>query len=943
MREAILRVHLPLLATVCLVVLHDPHRVTRIPLKRSAGTVGRSPLQAIARQTPIKFEANAGQTDSRVQFLARRGGRIIFLTSTEAVFRAGSEVVRMQMDGSNPDSHAEGLDLQLVKSNYFRGTGSSQWQTGIENFGRVRFHEVYPGIDVIYRGDSEDLEYDWIVRPGADPNRILLKFEGVESLDLTAGGDLVLRTASGSLTHKKPNIFQKSGLHSTEVIEGKYEILDGFRVRLDIGAYDRRLPLIVDPVLVYSSYLGGSGLDQGNAIAVDSTGAAYVGGTTASSNFPVFPARTAPPGQGFITKVSPDGKTIVYSTYISGTSSITGLAIDASGEVFVTGSTSSTDFPTVNAFQSKLNKDILSHDSAFVSKLNAAGNALLYSTYLGGSQDDEGKAIAVDAAGSAYVAGDAFSADFPVVKAIQSKKSSSIDVFVTKFSPDGSTLQYSTFLGGDSGDKSFGIAVDPSGNAYVTGQTASTNYPTFNALQSTFQFAAAFVTKINPSGTAFVYSTYLGGVGASGSTVGYAIAADSSGNAYVGGADSTNVLPARTLCPLCGGGTDGFVTKLGPTGSVFYSAYLAGPSLDKVMGIAVNSRGEPWVTGLTSSSTFPTTADAIMKPQSIFATQVFITHLSRTGNTIIYSTCLSGTNSGDDEGHAIALDANDDPYVTGMADSTDFPTLTPFQKNKGTTNTGPYDGDAFVLKMSSGPALPVIGNILNGASFQAGIAANSWGTIQGAYLSTVTDTWDKFIVNGKLPTSLDNVTVMIGGQLAYLSYVSPDQINFVAPNVSPGQQQVVVTNSLGVSRSFTATVGAFAPAFFLWPNNQPVATRQDFSWAAKNGSFPGTTTVPAKPGDVIILWGVGFGATSTATTPGFLTPSDRTYSTATLPTITINTISALTYGAALAPGFAALYQIAIQVPATLPDGDWPIVARIGGVSSASGVLLSVHR
>jgi len=891
----------------------------------------------------MTFEVNAGQTDPRVQFLSHRGGRTLFLTSTEAVFQAGREVVGMQMIGANPASRAEGLDRQLVKSNYFQGSDPSHWRTGIENFGRVQFHEVYPGIDLVYRGESDAFEYDWVVKPGADPTKILLKFEGVESVNLDRHGDLVLRTPSGRLTHKKPSIFQTSRLRSTEVIGGKYEIVKGSLVRLNIASYDHARPLIVDPVLTYSSFLGGSALDQGTAIAVDSTGAAYVGGTTSSSNFPTLPVRTAPPGQGFITKVSPDGKSLIYSTYISGTSSITGLAVDASGEVFVTGTTSSSDFPTVKAFQSHLNKAPLFQDSAFVTKLNAAGNGLMYSTYLGGSQNDEGKAIAVDAAGTAYVAGDAGSPDFPMVKPIQAKQASSLDVFVTKFSPDGSTLQYSTYLGGESGDKSFGIAVDPSGNAYVTGQTASGNYPTFNALQSTFQFPAAFVTKINPSGTAFVYSTYLGGFGASGSTVGYAIAADSSGNAYIGGADSTDFLPGRTLCFLCGGGTDGFVTKLSPTGTLFYSAYLAGNSLDKVMGIAVNSRGEPWVTGLTSSPTFPTTPDALMKPQSMFATQVFVSHLSSTGSTIIFSTCLSGTNSGDDEGHAIALDANGDAYVTGMADSTDFPTVNAFQKNKGSTNAGPFDGDAFVLKISSGPPLPVIGNILNGASFQAGIAANSWGTIQGAYLSTVTDTWDKYIVNGKLPTTLDNVSVTIGGQLAYLYYVSPDQINFVAPNVSPGQQQVVVSNSLGVSISFTATVNAYGPAFFTWPNSQPVATRQDFSWAVKNGTFSGTTTVPAKPGDVLILWGSGFGPTTASTAAGFLTPSDRTYSTVSLPAITINNVSALTYGAALAPGFAALYQIAIQVPATLPDGDWPIIARIGGVSSASGVLLSVHR
>jgi len=428
---------------------------------------------------------NAGQTDPRVQFLSRSKGQILFLTSSEAVIQSGRDIVRMRMVGSNPSARAEGLDLQAVRSNYFQGRDPSTWRTDIANYARVQFREIYPGIDLVYRGGSGALEYDWIVKPGADPGQILLKFEGAESIELDPAGDLVLHTSTGAITHRKPSIFQ-----AAHPIAGHYAILPNSTVRLEIAAYDRKRLLIVDPVLTYSSFLGGSTLDQGNAIAVDSTGAAYVGGLTGSSNFPTLPAHIGPPGEGFITKVSPDGKSLIYSTYISGTSSITGLALDSTGEVFVTGTTSSpTDFPTVNAFQPHQNKAPLFQDSAFVTKLSADGKALLYSTYLGGSQNDEGKAIAVDVAGSAYVAGDTASPDFPTLKPLQSKLAGTLDAFVTKLSPDGTTLVYSTYLGGDSGDKSFGIAVDPGGNAYVTGQTASSNYPTLNAFQPTSLFA----------------------------------------------------------------------------------------------------------------------------------------------------------------------------------------------------------------------------------------------------------------------------------------------------------------------------------------------------------------------------------------------------------------------------------------------------------------------
>jgi uncharacterized protein (TIGR03437 family) len=251
-------------------------------------------------------------------------------------------------------------------------------------------------------------------------------------------------------------------------------------------------------------------------------------------------------------------------------------------------------------------------------------------------------------------------------------------------------------------------------------------------------------------------------------------------------------------------------------------------------------------------------------------------------------------------------------------------------------NSGSWD-----IKVTYAPL--VLSSVVNGASFQSGIVPGSWGTILGTNLSTVTDTWAHAIVNGKLPTKLDGVSVSIGGHPAYVYYISAGQINFIAPNVAPGPQQVIVTNSVGSSTAFTSTAAAFGPAYFLWPGSQAVATRQDFSLAAKAGTFAGVTTVAAKPGDVIILWGTGFGPTNPAVPEGEETPSDKTYSTSTLPTVKINGISATVYGAALAPGFAGLYQVAIQVPTSLADGDWPIVTSIGGVQSSGGPVLSVKQ
>ncbi len=262
----------------------------------------------------------------------------------------------------------------------------------------------------------------------------------------------------------------------------------------------------------------------------------------------------------------------------------------------------------------------------------------------------------------------------------------------------------------------------------------------------------------------------------------------------------------------------------------------------------------------------------------------------------------------------------------------------------GTQLYAPTDSGLQIYSISGSIAPSISTNgVQNGASFQPGVVANSWATIVGVNLSPVTDTWDKFIVNGKLPTTLDGVSVSMGGKPAYIDYVNSTQINFLAPNLSPGPIQVAVTDPVGTSSTFTVTASTYGPAFFPWPNNQPVATRQDFSYAVKAGTFQGVTTVPAKPGDVIILWGTGFGPTSPVAPAGVVVPSDQTYATPTLPTVTINNIPATVYGAALASGYVGLYQVAIQVPTSLGNGDWPIVASIGGVSSPSGVLLNVQQ
>ena len=472
----------------------------------------------------LSFEANEGQTDNRVDFLSRGSGYTLFLTSAEAVLalrkpiasnrprrdnatlrKAEAEqvpaappaVVRMKLVGANTSPRVSGLEELPGKSNYFLGNDPSKWRTNVSHYAKVSYKDVYPGVDLVYYGNQHQLEYDLIVAPGTDPGAIQLALEGEDELELDAQGDLVLHSAGGEVRLHKPFVYQQvDGVR--QEISGAYVLEGRRRVGFQVAAYDAGQPLIIDPVLSYSTYLGGSGTgnDIGFGIAVDAAGNAYVTGRASSTNFPTANPLQAANGGGtgndaFVTKLNAAGNALVYSTYLGGNANDigTGIAVDASGNAYVTGSTSSLNFPTANPLQAA-NGGGTGND-AFVTKLNAAGNALVYSTYLGGSGSDAGSGIAVDASGNAYVTGSTSSPNFPRVSPIQPFigggtcfRSPCNDVFVTKLNAAGSALVYSTHLGGSSRDEGFGIAVDAVGNTYVAGLTASTNFPTASPLQA---------------------------------------------------------------------------------------------------------------------------------------------------------------------------------------------------------------------------------------------------------------------------------------------------------------------------------------------------------------------------------------------------------------------------------------------------------------------------
>ncbi len=697
-------------------------------------------------QLGVSFEENRGQADERVRFLARHGGATVFLTNDAATFvlaarpnsgdnetgpgaslsgekvtrddrvpdpmirlghneaangRLRLHTVRMTFEGANPWAEVTGEQELEGKVNYFRGSDAAKWQTDVPTYGAVRYRGIYEGIDLLYYGNERrEMEYDFQVAPGADASQISFRVDGAESLVVDAAGDLVMATPAGEMRQHKPTVYQEEDGTRRE-IESSFALEPDGLVRFAVGQYDKSAPLIIDPVLIYSTYLGGSAGDTGIGITVDSAGNAYVTGRTLSTNLPRANALQNTISGGidvFVTKLNASGSALVYSTYLGGNANDGGnkIAVDSAGNAYVTGYTASTNFPTANAFKNTFGGG---SDDIFLAKLNAAGSALVYSTYLGGSLGDAGYGIAVDAAGNAYVTGTTLSSNFQTANAFQSTLKSTQDAFVTKVNATGSALVYSTFLGGTGGEVGNSIAVDSTGSAYVAGTTFSNNFPTANPFQSTVKGALdAFVTKMNPAGSALAYSTYLGG-NLDEAAVG--IAVDSSGNAYIAGSTTSADFPTvSALQSTYGGGVDAFVTKLNSTGlSLLYSTYLGGNAADYGIGIGLDSSGNASVGGETNSSNFPT-ANAV---QTTYGgnRDAFVTKLNTAGTTLVYSTYLGRT--GSEAANDIAGDATGNAYVTGFTASTNFPTANAFQ----TTFGGGAD-DAFVAKVGEASWEPVV-------------------------------------------------------------------------------------------------------------------------------------------------------------------------------------------------------------------------------------------
>lgn len=738
---------------------------------------------------PLSFEQNQGQTAREVRFVSHGSGYQLFLTPQEAVITlrptkdfnfsplhrsaylravrrqrqlaraAQTAMIRMQLEGANPHPQIAGAERLPTRVNYFIGSDPKNWHTDVPAYARVKYAEIYPGVDLVFYGNQRRLEYDFVVAPGADPKAIQLKIEGARQMRIDSHGNLVLRVAGGEVVFQKPLVYQRLDGEKRE-IAGKYVLAGDHRLTFSVSNYDRSKPLILDPILNYSTYLGGGGLEGGfpMAIAVDNAGNVFVAGLTASVDFPLGTNAgigTNPNpnnGASFVAELNPAGTQLLYSTILAGTTTsdgdgATAVAVDSTGKVYVTGVTFAAGFPSKSPLP--FNANTLG-GACYVTKLDptqSGSGSLVFSTYLGGTGGEIGNAIAVDANGNAYVAGQTISTDFPVVNAYQSTfnpanvNNASGSAFLSKIDTTNSTLVYSTYLSGNAanaanpaigyGDQAFGVAVDTSNNAYVAGVTTSNNSTNFPSSTNANQTAppagnlvsSAFVSKINTAGSgasSLVYSTYIAG---STQEEALAIALGPNNAAYVTGLADSGDFPTTTGAFDTNGAARGgqaFVsvvdtTKTGIGNSLTYSTFLGGSGGDTGFGIRVDAAGNAYVVGTTNSTDFPgtNTGTKLGGFQTTLLNSVgsaFLVKLSPGGKgtaDLLYSTYFGGSGDGafPDQGFAIAIDSANPPnaYITGDTHSANLPTHNPLPTG------GALNGisDVYVAKFSLIPTMTI--------------------------------------------------------------------------------------------------------------------------------------------------------------------------------------------------------------------------------------------
>jgi hypothetical protein len=918
-------------------------------------------VSALYGRLPLGFEPNLGQTDAQVKFLSRGAGYTLFLTGDEAVFSlhtgklngdastssrrvppnpsglAKDTVLRMKLRNAHADTNVRGVDELAGTSSYFVGNDPTKWRTNVPTYANVKYEGIYSGIDLVYHGNQRQLEYDFVVAPGANPRRICFDVLGVKRIRRDRHGELVFKMGEGEIRWHKPVAYQEANGTKQE-IASRYEIRNGRQIEFAVGRYDRSRPLIIDPALAYSTYLGGSSDDSGGAIALDSSGNVYVTGFAASVNFPVTAGAYQQKcvdchgtgyGSAFVAKFNPSLSALLYSTYLGGNviDYGRGIAVSASGNAYVMGITASTDFPTTpGAYQGALrgNYDL------FVTELNPSGTGLVYSTLLGGSNEEYGRGIALDGAGNTYVTGQTCSNDFPTTAgAFQTMFQGSPtcgpgDAFVSKLNATGSALAYSTYLGGSSFDSGNAIAVDVSGDAYVVGETQSTDFPiTPGAFQTSCAAGCAtndaFVTELNPTGSGVVYSSYLGGKG---QDYAYGIALDGKGDVYIVGGTGSSDFPVTPAAfqELHGGNMDAFVTEMNlESSSLVFSTYLGGSGFDSGYGISVDSSGNTYVTGGSASSNFPTTPGAFL---TTYVGQ-FTTELNSTGSALLYSTDSLG-------GQSIVTDPGASIYITGSAPN-GFPT-TPgsFQEKCGSSGCNRNIANAIVLRIVPGdqvwPLVLDFGNQTIGIASQPQVTALTNSGSGPLRITSVdlagpdaTDFMESYSCGSVLPAGGSCNIKVIFTPVASGTRTAAVRVTYDAPN-SP---QTVALTGVGMTSYATTTT--------LLSSLNP-------SVSGKPVTFTATVSSPGTPsGKVEFLNAATVLATIT------LTSGSAKYTTTKLPPGS-NTITAMYLGDANNNGStsAPIHQFVLAATTTTlmsspnPSGYGQSVALTATITSSIG-------
>jgi uncharacterized protein (TIGR03437 family) len=942
-------------------------------------------LPSAPAASAVRFELNVGQADASYSFVAHGRQQAILLSSSEAVFqwkgskKTSARAIHASLAGARSGVELRGDQPLSGHVNYLIGKDPKNWHTDIPTFGAVRSAGVYPSIDVVYHGNGGDVETDFVVQPGGDPEAIGIRFSGADDVRLESDGSLSARADRRTLYWKKPVLYQTDKYGQTQRVEGRFRFAPDGTLGFEVGVYDVTRPLVIDPVLTYATYFGGAYGDGAARVATDASGNAYMVGSTDAPTFPVtsgtfFSQVDAVQGNVLVAKLSPDGKSMVYETHIGGSNGDLGLAIalDASGNLYLTGLTDSSDYPLLPSGNNQTTKLATDPANCFLTKLSPAGNALVYSTVFGGSSGDACSGVGVDSTGNAYVVGVTASNDLPLKNAIQTTFPAGLfgattsSAFAAKFSPDGTQLLYSTFFGGTGGNNAAtALAVDSAGNAYFTGFTTSTLFPvSANAMQPTyggsggqpisaFSTGDAFVVKLSPTGQK-VYATYLGG---SKDDIGIGIAVDSKGDAYVGGATLSTTFPTVNAFQSTNHGAggdqftlagDGFITELDPTGStVLFSSFIGGSKDDRVLGVALDSSGNIYLSGQTLSTDFPTAGTQAQSGNAgdtsgtVRLGDAFVTEINAS-HVIVFSTFLGGTSS--EYASGIAVDGTGGIIIAGGTTSTDFPaTGSAYQKSFGGTDpfwVGYPVGDAFIARFGGTISSVNITGVSNAASYvSGGIAPGEAILISGANIGPASLAGAALTASGSLATTIASTQFLFNGVAAPIVYVSSQYSSVIVPyevSTSSSAQIVAVYNG-AQSPPFTVPVVAALPGVFSANSSgsgQGAILNQNLtSNSAQN---------PAPRGSFVVVYVTGEGQTVPPGIDGAITES---VINPVLPvSVSFGGVPATSIEfAGETPGVVAgVMQINVYVPQLAPSGVVPLTVTIGSVTTQSGLTVAIQ-